>query len=135
MKTELDTLRERGAGAIHAADPSAVVFSPKQAEAMWGAFLDALAEMRRWGNGDTAAECAKAYATAPKLAEYFGYESRSFGSRVLAPLAKAGKVRVLRKDAMMHITGKPLGVRYNIADVERALVNPETDANGKKGKK
>ncbi len=126
MKTELDTLRERAAEVIHAADPASVIFSPKQGEAICLFFVEAIEAQRKWTE-KAAAGGGQVWGTTKQIADRLGMDA-SHVSGMLSELAAVGKIRRTKEDA---IPGRPMRPRYHIGDVEAVLMGLDA-ANDRK---
>lgn len=127
MKTELDTLRERGAEAIRTADPASVIFSPKQGEALCAFFVEVMEAQRKWTEKAAAGRGVQAWGTTKQIADHLGMDA-SHVSGMLSELAAAGKIRRTKEDA---IPGRRMHTRYHIGDVEAVLTGLEA-ANDRK---
>lgn len=126
MKTELDTLRERAAEVIHAADPASVIFTPKQGEAICAFIVETMEAQRKWTE-KAAAGGGQVWGTTKQIADRLGMDA-SHVSGMLSELAAAGKIRRTKEDA---IPGRPMRPRYHIGDVEAAMMGLDA-ANDRK---
>lgn len=126
MKTELDTLRERGAEAIRTADPASVIFSPKQGEALCAFFVEVMEAQRKWTEKASAGG-GQVWGTTKQIAKRLGMDA-SHVSGMLSELAAAGKIRRTDPNA---IPGRPMRTRYHIGDLEAAMMGLDA-ANDRK---
>ncbi len=127
MKTELDTLRERAAEVIHAADPASVILTPKQGEAICTFIVEALETQRRWTETATAGT-AQVWGTVGQIAKRLGMDASGV-HRLIAGIRSSGcKLRTLKPDA---IPGHKTAARYHIGDVESAMMGLDS-ANDRK---
>lgn len=127
MKTELDTLRERGAEVIDAADSAAPFLTPKQGKAICAFFVEVMEAQRRWTE-KAAADGEQVWGTVGQIAKRLRMDVSGV-HRLIADIRSSGcKLRSLKPDA---IPGHKMAARYHIGDLEFAMMGLDA-ANDRK---